>query len=489
VVRSISAASILPRVKALSHVVAIGAILEFPAAVRYRPRSEGELSESMPRKKKHDPLEQAIEIAFRPGRFIPYRDRHEFFSDLEEVAGKVEKLASSGEAERAVRLYETMIAGCHEKAEEIDDSGGYLGDLVQDLFCAWIRARQIAGRDAAETVAALLSWMDNDSYGFCHGIEEDAFKAMNRKGREAFVTVAQERFEAAAAERPDGGLPPWQQSRWGSVLKTMFSIRRNAAAYLEVAEALGLKPDDCLEMAKIHRKRKKLEEALEWTERAIALEKEQDGRYWAGSETSELRLALLKELGRADQALDEAWSAFEERPSHWLYERLMKYVPRKARKAWHDKAMQASESADLRSVAELYLETGEIERLATRIRDADDAALDSLHYSRAEAAAKKLARRCPDLAARLYRSLGMHILERKRSKLYHEAHGYFDQAKRCYEKAGMAEAWDALVDEVREEHHRKYSFMPGFEAVVDGSARKKKPTFLERARKRWPKDG
>ena len=420
---------------------------------------------------------------------LPYRARHEFFSDLEDVAGKVEKLATSGAAERAITLYEAMIAGCHEKAEEIDDSGGYLGDLVQDLFCSWIRARQIAGLDAAETVAALLAWMDNDSYGFCHGIEEDAFKAMNRKGRAAFVTVARERFEAAAAERPDGGTPSWKQCRWGAVLKDIYSIRRNVAAYLEVAEALGLKPDDCLEMAKIHRKRRKLEEALEWTERAIALEKEQDGRYWAGSETAELRLALLKELGRADQALDEAWFAFEAEPSHWLYERLMKYVPRKARKSWHDKAMQASESADLRRVAELFLETGEIERLATRIRDADDAALGSLHYSTAEAAAKKLVRSHPDLAARLYHSLGMRIVERKRSKLYHEAHGYFDQARRCYQKAGMAEAWDELVAGVREEHHRKYSFMPGFEAVVDGSARKKKPTFLDRARKRWPRGG
>jgi len=442
----------------------------------------------MPRKTKRDPLEQAIEIAFQPGRFIPYRATFEFISDLEEVAERIDKLVTGGDPDRAVTLFETMLAGCHEKADEVDDSSGYLGRLFHDLFCSWIRARQAAGRDADETVDALLSWMGNDPYCFCHGIEEDAFKAMNRKGRAAFLAVAIERFESAGADRTDGGLPPWQQSRWGSVLKDIYAIRRNAKDYLEIAETLGLKPKDCLELAKIHRKRKKPEEALAWIERAITLEKELD-HHWAGSEASDLRLSLLKELGRSDQALDEAWSAFEEKPSHWLYERLMKYVPRNARRRWHDKAMQASESARLEDAVELLVETGEIERLATRIRDADDADLDSVFYAKAEKAAKKLARAHPYLAARLYRSLGLHILASGRSKLYGKAHGYFDQAKRCYEKAGKAEAWDTLVEEVREAHYRKYSFMPGFEAVVDGSARKREPTFLERARKRWPKGG
>ncbi len=46
-----------------------------------------------------------------------------------------------------------------EKAEEIDDSSGGLGQFVDDLFRGWIIARQAAGADPDETATRLLGWM------------------------------------------------------------------------------------------------------------------------------------------------------------------------------------------------------------------------------------------------------------------------------------------------------------------------------------------
>ena len=70
---------------------------------------------------RRDPLETAIEITLEPGRFIAYRAGSDFVSSLEEVAGQLEALVRT-DARRAVRLYETFLAGCYEKAEELDDS-------------------------------------------------------------------------------------------------------------------------------------------------------------------------------------------------------------------------------------------------------------------------------------------------------------------------------------------------------------------------------
>jgi hypothetical protein len=45
--------------------------------------------------------------------------------------------------------------------------------------------------------------------------------------------------------------------------------------------------------------------------------------------------------------------------------------------------------------------------------------------------------------------------------------------------------WNAVVEEVWRHHHRKYSFIGGFEQIVAGRGHNEKPSFLERARKRW----
>src|SRR2546427_87313 len=52
---------------------------------------------------------------------------------------------------RAVSLYETFLAGCYEKAEELDDSSGNFGMFVVRLYRDWIKARQAASADGDET--------------------------------------------------------------------------------------------------------------------------------------------------------------------------------------------------------------------------------------------------------------------------------------------------------------------------------------------------
>ncbi|MGH8613867.1 MAG: hypothetical protein ACREYF_18060, partial [Gammaproteobacteria bacterium] len=60
---------------------------------------------------------------------------------------------------------------------------------------------------------------------------------------------------------------------------------------------------------------------------------------------------------------------------------LMRFVPKGERHAWHAKAMEASDRADLGALIELWLETKEIDRLVERLRRAKDAELEALsHY-------------------------------------------------------------------------------------------------------------
>jgi hypothetical protein len=150
-----------------------------------------------PKKRKQiDPLEQAIELVLDPGSFISYNAAWSFVHEVEEVASKIDKIVEK-EPERAARLLEIFIAACHEKAEEIDDSSGSFGMLVDDLFQGWIKARQAAGADPDETARTLLAWMEDDPYGFCHDLDREAAKVLDKKGMVAFVQQIRDKFETS----------------------------------------------------------------------------------------------------------------------------------------------------------------------------------------------------------------------------------------------------------------------------------------------------
>ena len=110
-------------------------------------------SEGDPHETKATP--HRMELALDPGTFIHDRACFSFVSGLEEVSAKIGDLIASDPA-RATVLYETFLAGCGAKTEELDDSSGSFGQFAADLICAWLKARQASGADPDQTAATLL---------------------------------------------------------------------------------------------------------------------------------------------------------------------------------------------------------------------------------------------------------------------------------------------------------------------------------------------
>ena len=137
--------------------------------------------------------------------------------------------------------------------------------------------------------------------------------------------------------------------------------------------------------------------------------------------------------------------------------------------------MEAAGEADLDSLIELWLSTKEIGRLIKRLDGASDAQLERLSHYTTGPAARRLARTHPAAAAKVFRAMGMRIINGSKSKYYDEALSNFKEARRCYEKAGLGEQWLALADDVRRKHGRKYGFMPEFERLLAG--RRPRPSY------------
>ena len=108
-----------------------------------------------------DPIERQMELALDPGAFISDGACFSFVSGLDEVAAAVGRLTRT-EPVRATALYETFLAGCYEKADELDDSSGSFGQFVGDLICGCLRGRTTTLTDSAtkskRTPPILKSW-------------------------------------------------------------------------------------------------------------------------------------------------------------------------------------------------------------------------------------------------------------------------------------------------------------------------------------------
>ena len=431
-------------------------------------------------------LEYTMERALRPGKFVDYGAGWSFVEGLEVVAAQIEALVTQDAAARAVALYELFLAGCYAKAEELDDSSGGFGMFVARLFCRWAQAREVAHADPHDTAVRLLTWMDDDPYGFCTHLDQEVVRILSPGGLAALAEAVRTRCSTPpsqaglAADTPEHW---YQQRQWQALLKAIYATQHDIAAYVDVCTSSELTPADCDVIARLHQERQAHDEALVWVERGLQLD---SGRYSGTNiDLRRRKHALLVGLGRAADALAFAWQEYQSGPSTFTYATLMESVSEDERTNWHSKAMEAIAQAALYTVIPLWLETSEIDRLVARLRQAEDQELESLGHTTTEPAAQRLANSHPDVAARIYRALGLRILAAKKSKYYDDAVSHFAQAKHCYEQSGLLKEWLSLVTGVRRAHGRKYSFMPSFERVVANQPPPPRMSFLERAQQQW----
>ena len=127
------------------------------------------------------------------------------------------------EPDRAARLFAAFISACHEKADEVDDSAGNFGMLIDDLFAGWIKASRAAGRESATIAEFLISWMEDDPYGFCHDLERIVTPLLDKPVLNAFAAQIRSKFDAATVN-------DYKRRRWGERLKTALAAARHTDA-------------------------------------------------------------------------------------------------------------------------------------------------------------------------------------------------------------------------------------------------------------------
>jgi tetratricopeptide (TPR) repeat protein len=433
-----------------------------------------------------------IEGALSLGTFIPYNRVSDFISGLEIEENKIYKLLENRKAKQAVSLYEILLSGCYEKAEEIDDSGGELGMFFAKLFCSWIEARQKAKYDSKETISQVLKWIENDDYGFCYNIEESIIEIFCENELKIFESSIKSRFDDAyllETQKEDKQIYNYSHPviENTNILKIIYTKKKDIKSYLSLCEKTGLSPKDCEVIALIYKNTDNFKEALKWVEKGLKLEEKDNWKNESSFKLKIIKRELSSLLGNNNYAIESAWSDYKKYPSEYSYDELMKYVEKKDIDNWHNKAIEVAKKTSLDSTIELFIQTKELDILAERILAVKSEELENISHYKMEEAAKVLLNKNSIAAAKIYCAMGMRILNSGKSKYYDIALEHFLKVKTIYNKNNSEDKWISIVRCIRENHVRKYSFIPYFEELVSGKYPSPEETFTQIAKKRWDK--
>ncbi len=428
------------------------------------------------KKKETDSIINAIHHNLKLGDFISYGRSWNFVSDLGKVKNEIDDIASN-DPSRAIALYEVFLAGTYEKADEIDDSSGSLGDFFQEMFSDWIQTRQKAGDNPKDIVADIFRWNEHDDYGFCYNIEKEVSKVLNKDGLRLFIDHYRNEFEKAYAPFESEDPKPvfdYPNVVWHSAqaLRDVFISRKDEKSYLELGKKILLSPKDCEKIAEIYISKKKYDLALDMIERGLKDKNKRDWKNQSSSSLDSLKKDVLGKMGRTDEALKMAWDHFKECPTDYGYKDLMGYVEKSEKKAWHEKALKEA-SNELDGFIEICVMTEEWELLGERILKENDKDIANLSHYTTEPAAKGLEKKTPLASAKLYFNMGNRIVEAKKSKYYHDAIENFKMARKLWVKEGQNALWTKIVKDINAKHSRKSSFIHDFNDIADGKPRQK----------------
>jgi hypothetical protein len=194
-----------------------------------------------------------IEYSLAFGHFISWREAHSFCEELEEVLNELEDFAKEN-PKSALSVFEVFIAGCLEKANELDDSGGNLGMFMNDLFLKWTLCCEASKMSEKEYLQNLKHWMKVDEMGYCYDLENTVIPALGRRFQKALENDLLGRIACEDDSVRKKGL--------FETLKNLCVHSKELPKLIEVFKKQGGTRKDCYHISQLFFEKNQLNEAL-----------------------------------------------------------------------------------------------------------------------------------------------------------------------------------------------------------------------------------
>ncbi|MGR8935569.1 MAG: SWIM zinc finger family protein [Gammaproteobacteria bacterium] len=259
---------------------------------------------------------RAIDNATRILRFVDWQVARDYALNLEQVVKSLAELLTAENAGTLVELAEYAIERVESVLQEIDDTNGDVGGIVETLGDLHLRACELAMPEPRALAERLFQYALTSPFGI-FSLDPGTYRdALGAEGLQRYRELALS--EWAKIEQRQGSDP--HNARHYRMASIMESLARASG---DIEGLVAIKARDLssvyryLSIAEIWAQAEQHDKALNWAERGLAaFPKVQD------NPLRDFLISVYLQCRRNDEALRLSWAQFEERPSLIGYQNL-----------------------------------------------------------------------------------------------------------------------------------------------------------------------
>ncbi|MDO9047016.1 MAG: SWIM zinc finger family protein [Methylobacter sp.] len=259
---------------------------------------------------------RAIDHATRIHGFVDWRESGDFAANLDQVVESLAELLTPDSAAMLIELAEYAIERVEKAMEQIDDSNGEVGSIVETLGDLHISACELAKPDPQALAERLFRLETTSPFGICSFDAATYSDTLGVEGLRRYRELAEAEWAKIKPRHSNDAYDAYRSH----ITSIMESLARASG---DVEDLVAIKSRDLslpyhyLAIAEIWAKAGQDDKALDWAERGLqAFPKATDNRL------RDFLVAAYLQRKRNDEALQLTWVQFEERVSLEQYKKL-----------------------------------------------------------------------------------------------------------------------------------------------------------------------
>jgi uncharacterized Zn finger protein len=290
---------------------------------------------------------RSIAHATRTNGFVDYHSAYDYTRRIHQVTESIAALLHDGHASAVIELAEYTLAQLESAIGDMDDSDGYMSDILQELHDLHHLACLEARPEPRALAQRLFEWEMKSDWEIFYGTAETYADVFGAEGLAEYRRLAESKW-ARIRQLGPGDSDDERYDKRFRITRMMEVLARQTG---DPEDLVGIKRRDLshaysfLQIAEIYRGAGEHDKALEWAEQGMKSFSQSDSRL------VEFLAREYHRRARHDDAMKLVWHEFVASPSLKNYRELKAHA-RKVRPhsdwpAWKDKAL-----AQLRCVIE-----------------------------------------------------------------------------------------------------------------------------------------